>query len=473
MSSVEAVFGPEMAHLSEEEAARQSHLRFVRGKIQLGVFDASRNPTGHVLTAWEAYRAYGLNILEEALDYGSAILIHPDGMEPALRRRMDELGLQRSAVARETGLDAQVVERAERQSADNRIGDLERIGFVLGLDERQIGYRPTGQSDAALAVRLRTLHSPQPTGPRPLSQRAVLSFAHAASVIRTQHRLQAWLGLDGSSRQLEPTDYYGTCDTPAFRVGYQLAEQARDTLNLGEEPVDSMRHLVETTLGIPVVQAELPKSIAGATIAVTDPERGETRGIVLNTIGANKNVWVRRATLAHELGHLLFDPIQRLDRIRVDTYQQTNDADPQAAAPDYVEQRANAFAIAFLAPMTAVREMAPDPVQTGSVRNVMSTFGISHTAALYHIRNSHYRTAEVPEDRLFAEPSDEQKAAEDFTLDYFPIPDTPSLRRGRFAGIVTSCFEKSCLTADSAAKYLNCSERVFKKNVDTIRGLYN
>lgn len=181
----------------------------------------------------------------------------------------------------------------------------------------------------------------------------------------------------------------------------------------------------------------------------------------------------RRATLAHGLGHLLFDPIQRLDRIRVDTYRQTNEIDPQVVAPDYVEQRANAFAIAFLAPLGAVRGMAAEPIQTDAVRKVMSTFGISQTAALYHIRNSLYRTAEVPEDRLFTEPSDEQKAAEDFTLDYFPIPDTPSLRRGRFAGIVTSCYEKSCLTADSAAKYLNCSKRVFKENVDIIRGLYN
>ena len=82
MSSVEAVFGPELAHLSAEEAARKSRLRFVRGKNELGVlYGFRRNLTGHVLTAWEAYQVYGLNILEEALEYGSAILIRQNGIE--------------------------------------------------------------------------------------------------------------------------------------------------------------------------------------------------------------------------------------------------------------------------------------------------------------------------------------------------------------------------------------------------------
>ena len=376
MSSVEAVFGPDLAHLSAAKAARKSRLRFVRGKNELGVlYEFRHNLTGHVLTAWEAYQAYGLNILEESLEYGSAILIRQNGIEPTLQSRMAELGLQRSAVARETGLGEQNMERAEHRSADNRIGDLERIGFSLGLDELQLGYRPTGQADKELAVRLKTLQPPQPIGAQRLSPRAALSFAHAASVIRTQHRLQRWLGREAGSR-FEPTDDYGTAGSPAYQVGYELARQARRNLSLGDGPVGSMRALVETTLGIPVIQAELPRHIAGATIAVEDPELGEARGIVLNTIGANENVWVRRATLAHELGTFCSIPSSIW----------TNEIDPQAAT-DRVEQRANAFAIAFLAPIAAVREMAP---ASDSVSRVMARFGISHTAARHHVRNSRY-----------------------------------------------------------------------------------
>ena len=472
MTTVEAVFGPELAQLSPEEAAHESPLRFVRGRNELGVFDAARNPTGHVLTAWEAYQAYGLGILEEAVEHGSAILVHPSGIEPTIRSRIETLNLQHSAVARATGLANEIVEQADHPSADNKIGDLERIAFILGLDELQLGYRPTGTADADLAVRLKMLQR-LPTGGSPgLSSTAVLTFAHAASVIRTQRRLQRWLGIEGLGEQFEPTDYYGTAPlSPAYKVGYELAERARIDLDISDRPIVSMRQLVETKLGIPVIQAKLPQNIAGATLAVNDPEYGEARGIVLNTDGPNSNVWVRRATLAHELGHLLFDPIQQLERVRVDTYQ-SSQVDPQVSTTDRVEQRANAFAIAFLAPMEAVRDVAPTPIQAESIRKVMSTFGISHTAARYHVRNAHYGQYELPDDDGVATPSDEQKAAEDFTLGYFPIRTTPEIRVGRFVGIVTHCFDNGYISDDSAAKYLNSSKESFHENLENIRGLY-
>ena len=472
MGNVAAVFGPKLGHLSAAQAARKSNLRFVRGRNELGVFDASRSPTGHVFTAWEAYQAYGMRILEEAVEYGSAILIRSGaGMEPTIRSRIDQLGLTDDAVARESGLAPEVVERAGHRSVDNETGHLERIGFILGLDELRLGYRPTGEADAGLAVRLKTLRPPTATGSVGLSPTAVLKFAHSASVIRTQHRLQRWLGMRDGVGWFEPTDDYGNSISPAYIVGYELAEHARQRLNLGDRPIASMRDLVEKTFGIPVIQARLPERIAGATIAVSDDQHGEVRGIVLNTDGANSNVWVRRATLAHELGHLLFDPIQHLEHVRVDTYQ-ANEVDPQVTATDYVEQRANAFAIAFLAPLDAVRNVVMAGRRTDPVREVMETFGISHTAARYHVRNSCYGLYELPDDRtLDAVPSDEQRAAEDSTLDYFPIPTTPDIRRGRFSEVVISCYDKRYLSDHSAAQYMYCSKSDFRDKLEAIRDL--
>ena len=232
-----------------------------------------------------------------------------------------------------------------------------------------------------------------------------------------------------------------------------------------------MKNLVETNLGIPVIQAELPRHIAGATIAVSDSQYTDVRGIVLNTVGANENVWVRRATLAHELGHLLFDPIQRLDRVQVDTYE-SNEIDPQDGSIDYVEQRANAFAISFLAPMDEVRELTPTPLRSESIRNVMSTFGISHTAARYHTFNSHYRQYPLPQDQTTVGPSDEQKAAENFTLDYFPVERTPLVRRGRFSAVVNASYEQGYISIDSAAKYLCCNKKEFEQASPVIHDLF-
>ena len=204
----------------------------------------------------------------------------------------------------------------------------------------------------------------------------------------------------------------------------------------------------------------------------TDEDGNEARGVVLNTVGENQNVWIRRATLAHELGHLLYDPDSKLQSVRVDSYTDSQ-RNPQAQEADFVEQRANAFAIAFLSPNDAVRQLAPTPVSEESVIKVMHTFGISHTAARYHIANSHYRQFDVPSTVINTGPSDEQKAAENFTVDYFPVPDTPEQRRGKFAGLVTAAYDNGFISEDTAALYLECSVQDFQDNLEFLRSLYD
>jgi Zn-dependent peptidase ImmA (M78 family) len=234
------------------------------------------------------------------------------------------------------------------------------------------------------------------------------------------------------------------------------------------DPIRSMRDLVEKDLGIPVVQAQLQPSIAGATITTKGFNGGEVRGFVLNTIGDNSNVWVRRATLAHELGHILHDPSQELKELRVDSYTGTL-ANPELGSGDYVEQRANAFAIAFLAPLESVRNMTPTPIGAEAVGEVMQTFGISHTAARYHVFNAHHRQDQLPNQTELPGPAEEWLTAEDFTLDYFPVRSVPFQRRGRFAGLVAECFQRRLLSSYTAALYLGCSEDEFMENVVAIQ----
>lgn len=272
---------------------------------------------------------------------------------------------------------------------------------------------------------------------------------------------------------VQKSDNYGSYQSPAWRVGYRLAQDARAALNLGNNPIPSMRELVEKRLGIPVIQAGMNPVIAGATVANTDEEGNEVRGVVLNINGENAKVWVRRATLAHELGHLLYDPDSELKIVRVDSYQNSQ-SDPQIQQThytDFVEQRANAFAIAFLAPLESVREITSIPVKQEDVDRVMSKFGISHTAARYHIGNCHYRQYEVPEDSSMAAPSDEWKAAEDFAVDYFPLRDTSNQRRGKFSGLVADAYEKDLISEDTAALYLQCDHRMIAECSQSIREL--
>lgn len=478
MNEIELVFGAGLGELSPEKAALSSNRRFVRSKSQLAIFEKSRRPTGHVLTAWEAYKTYGIEILKEAVNYGSAILIPSKGAaENALRRRREELGLTSikaiNSVASAAKLNTSAVQQAETLSAGNQIDLLEQVAFIMGLDERLIGFRESAGGDAGLAVRLKTLQSQRVDQPKSatLSARAVLTFAEAASVIRVQFRLQDWLGLTMGSRAFAPDANYGSPTHRAWQVGYLLAEDARNLLKLGHMPIESMRELVEDTLGIPVIQAQLPRAIAGATISVNDSQGEGVRGIVLNTMGDNENVWVRRATLAHELGHLLYDPDDHLENVRVDSYV-ANHRDPQEPGTDYVEQRANAFAIAFLAPLEEIRKTVGESIQMGSVAEVMQKYGISYTAARYHIENALYRNYVIPTETVDVYPSDDQKAKENFTLDFFPTASTSIQRRGRFSGLVAACYERGFISEQTAAGYLSCSIEEFLVNESAIRDLH-
>ena len=473
MRDLTFAFGPEVEGLSSAEAAaRHSSRAFVRGEGGLAVYDAARMPTGHVITAWEAYTGFGLEVLEEAVEYGSAILRNRANATPkALKSRREELGLTQASVGKSGRVTEAEVKAAESNPRQIPIQKLERIAFVLGLDERRLAFQDSPGGDSALAYRLRTLLKENTGSSRGISAGTALLFSEAASIIRVQSRLQKWMGIQYEGNEFKPNPDYGSHQNRAYRIGYRLAEDARRVLQLGESPIRSMRDLVENRLGIPVIQARLPSSIAGATVSTTDEVGSAIRGVVLNTVGENEKVWIRRATLAHELGHLLYDPDISLDNVRVDSYADSR-KDPESRSADYVEQRANAFAIAFLAPNEAVRKDTQAPFSEESIAHVMRKYGISHTAARYHISNCHYRQHAVPTGIDSATPSDEQRAAENFTVDYFPIPDTPDQRRGRFAGLVLECYQKGLISGDTCALYLGCSVDDFQEHIGSLREIY-
>ncbi len=473
MRDLTFAFGPEAEGCSSAEAAaRRSSREFVRGEGGLAVYDAARKPTGHVLTAWEALTSFGLDVLEEAVEHGSAILKRTtNSTAKALKDRREAIGLTQASVRRAAKVSEPEVRVAESNPSKTPFRNLERIAFVLGLDERLIAFKDSPGGDSGLAYRLKTLLRENTGGSSGISAGTALLFSEAASIIRVQSRLQEWLEIQDEWNEFKPNSDYGSPQNQAYKIGYRLAEDARRILRLGESPIESMRDLVEKRLGIPVIQARLPSSIAGATVSTTDEAGREFRGVVLNTVGENEKVWIRRATLAHELGHLLYDPDASLNNVRVDSYSD-NRKDPENSETDFVEQRANAFAIAFLAPNEAVRKDTQPPFSEESVAHLMRKFGISHTAARYHICNCHYSAYDVPRSVDNVIPSDEQRAAENFAVDYFPVPGTPDQRRGRFAGLVLECYEKGLISRDTGALYLGCSVGDFQEHRGSLREIY-
>ena len=440
---------------------------FVRGKYQLARYQPGSAATGRRLTEHEVLAAYGPGILSEIDERLSAVLLKSsDAIEQAFRSQRDALGVMRKQVATAASVDPQVVEDAETNADRLALRDLEHLAFVLGLNPAKLSVDERAGADPDLGVRLRVLERDQAArGDGHLTPRTVLRFSEAASIILAQSQLQDWLDIPREAEGFQPSADYGY---PTWLKGYKLAEHARQHLEIGLEPIPSMRELVEHRLGIPIIQVELPTAIAGATISSSG-----RRGIVLNTTGANTNVWIRRTTLAHELAHMLFDPEPQLSSVRVDSYERLK---RDTEDPDYsqgvVEQRANAFAVEFLAPREAVKQLVPDVarVKAEAIGRVMRTFGIGRTAARYHVWNAWWRQAELPsEPSIRATPTDEQKAAEDSLLDYFPIKATPEQRRGRLALLVAEAFDAGLITADTASQYLACTESEFRNELAALR----
>ena len=412
------IFGRGANEFSADEAARLSTWKYVRGELEMGLYEEFRNPTGHIMTAWEAYTTFGPEVLEEAVEWGSAILLETDyATRDALRKRREGMKIPRRSVARAARVAESDVKAAETELYTVDIHKLERIAFALGLDERFLAFKKDMGGDEKLAYRLRTLQPParECSGvPTALSPETARLFAESAAIIRVQHRLQKWLGLQSEIGNFQPSDDYGSAQNPAWRVGCNLADDVRRILKLDDAPIPSMRKLVEKRLGIPLVQARLPKAIAGAAVMTTDADGDEARGIILN---ANRDARTSRLTLARQLCHLLYDPGDRIQSIRIDSYEDIH-ADPQSRATSPVDQRANAFASAFL------------------------------------------------------DTSDESLAAEDFSLDYFPIPQTPYQRRGRFAGIVAAACGEGLITDHTAALYLGCDREIAGERIADLRSLH-
>lgn len=455
------VFG-DVAGATAEERAQVSTRRFVRG-LDMLTFEHSSRAKGRRLTASEALDAYGFDKLAEVATEGSALIC--ESIEAAgrtLRERREQLGLEIRHIASEVQLAPEIVEALE-ESRRRPVREYERVARALGLDERLLSFRSEPDANRSVAVRLRDLRdqSPALTGP------VVLALSEAAWVAMTQIRLEAALGLPGETNTFEKEPMYARGGRPAYVMGYELADLCRTKLGLRDDPIPSMRNLLERDLHIPVIQTELGQRIAGATI-----ECGGRRAIVVNLSGRNRSAFVRRSTVAHELCHLLFDPRQRLKDLRVDEYTDLERRADQITDP--VEQRANAFAVQLLAPQAVALEQYRS-AEGDPLAHVLDYFGISFTAGRYQIWNGSQRA--IPLESISTDvyrPEDDWEAREAYTTTYHPIralADHPS-RAGRFSAVVIRAAQKHIISWDTAAEWLFSSEAEIQRLASTLGELY-
>jgi Zn-dependent peptidase ImmA (M78 family) len=462
--ALELVFGAGEAGLSVINRARVSTQMFVRSQVQLA--PAKQNASGRLLTASEALDIFGFSALVQCVREGSfPILSSADEPSKTIRSRREAMNLDKTRLAKIAGITANKLESIETPGHISPIRELERLAQALALDERVLGYQPEARGDKALGVRLREMSDAADVNH--FSASAVLGLAEAAWVIERQISLSKLLNKDvsvASKFGFSPDNNYAY---PTWKQGYRLAELTRQKLGIAPEaPIESLRSLVEDTLQIPLVQQQLDARFAGATIS-----NESHRGIVVNEKGRNESVWIRRMTLCHELGHLLWDPDQRLNRLVVDEYDAINLN--YSSVRDLVELRANAFAIAFLAPPSAVKALARTSSNPSSiVTALMVDYGISGTAAKWHASNVAGVDSLAVRVRNLPAPSDEWIARENMTIDYFPISATPISRRGKFASLVFEALQNNAISEDTCAMYLKCSAQDVRLQADNVRSIF-
>ncbi|NEV77828.1 ImmA/IrrE family metallo-endopeptidase [Rhodopseudomonas sp. BR0C11] len=468
-SELDRVFGPESTGDTEELRASSSRKTYVRSQLQIA--EDNDRAKGLKLTAREAHWLYGWEILAKVAEDGTAPLISlPNEPAATLVARREALNLSQRHVAQAAGVDESVVNEAERPGKVSPIRDLVKIAQVLALNEYLLGYLRGAGGDKALGVRLREMNRADAQG---FSETDVLKLSQAAWVIAAQSDL---LKLLSSAQEMVRSQFKfdENYSYPTYERGFALARKARSLLGIPpKQPIHSIRQILEQTLGIPVIQDRLAERFAGATIA-----NGRDRGIVVNERGQNSNVWVRRMTIAHELGHLLWDADTRLNKLRVDRYEGLEasfaaDVEHQKSN-DATEIRANAFAVAFLAPPEALKELSRRTSSDHSLlATVMQQFGISATAAKYHLRNVTKRDVLRIQNQQLPSPSDEWKADENLSVDFFPLRETTISRRGAFAGLVARAFEKGLISEDTAAAHLQTTVERFREQLKSILDVGN
>ncbi len=452
------VFGPDSDDQSWRDAVKRCSQEFVRSRTQLALYEPERRPTGHRLTAWEVWHAYGSDVVEEAVENGVAVLKETeDAPEAGLLGYWKELGVSSSAVAEVTGLSEEEVSACGVNLRELPIRSLESIAFALGLDERLLSFKADCGPAPGLADRLNELWRAPCRAPERVSETATSSLAEAVSVMRAQTRLEGWLSEDSEVPRFETTDDYGTEPWRARQEGYALADKVRTELKIGSGRIASMRDLVTDRLRMPVVWTNLSEGVSGATVSCLDHDGKEFRGVAVNSDGGNADVWVRRVTLARELGHVLFDPPERIDCVRVNRH--LSGGLQEAPSDDLVEQRADAFALAFLAPLTGVRERVLKlPASQDDVGRVMKDFGMCESAARRRIASCFdWESSYVMTAPSWARPLRADRVAEELITEKTLPCSVRESRRGKFAEVVSDCYRNSLITDDTAALYFGCS----------------
>jgi len=135
------VFGPESTGATVEERRATGQRLWVRSSDHLAVY--AKGATGLLLTPEDALEIFGAEVLEDAVDKGSAVIVC-DPEEPARSIRVvrERLGMTQQYLADRASVTLESAQKAEDCKCRSSIHDLVKICGVLGIDPKRISFHP-------------------------------------------------------------------------------------------------------------------------------------------------------------------------------------------------------------------------------------------------------------------------------------------------------------------------------------------
>ena len=292
--------------------------------------------------------------------------------------------------------------------------------FVAGrvVSERS-AHRVEGMADATVFL----FHS----GHQDFMAADTVVLEHALRVARASV-LRGASSAHAGHRFFEPVPVAGPRRRDAAQQGHRLARHVRAWLRLEVEPAGDLVAILEERFGIAVV-VDVLRSRGLRASAVVDADKCAAAVVlgVRSTKHPPRDV-VTRVSLAHELCHVLFDPLTP-GSVRVDL----DDRSEGNAAITLEESRANGFAAEFLMPVRGVRELVGastrdvlEPQRAKRlVQRVQERFATSWPLTVYHLANHGVIAPQTRDDLLRSEES-----IQTLTL-HLPGVGRGSLRFGR------------------------------------------
>lgn len=162
------------------------------------------------------------------------------------------------------------------------------------------------------------------------------------------------------------------------RQGKSLAEQFRQFYELGDDPIDRIESFTEH-VNADLLIRPLPTDVEA--ISVKDPQTGN---IVIG-VGTSASPYRQRFTVAHEVGHILADDIDRSSEV------------PQCEPNSPSETRANSFARNVLCPLDGVKKIAQNlsPAAPETLSKIIQHFRVSPSVAAIQLKEAGLISEEV------------------------------------------------------------------------------